>query len=191
MLRISRPSVYDAAAAFARSGLAGLVRAKPGPRNARKLGPEVMEFLGAELREGGPLSARALVKLVAKRFGLKVHPRSIERALARRRKNSTGSAAGGSGRGVVDWETVSSLYERMRAEVLEGQQIFPCSRRLGVFLRHGMLAWAEACLEGVPASGEYPHGSVQDPQPVATCDHGGVRVLLADLILGRRLEGGS
>ena len=82
----SRPSVYHATAAFKRSGLAGLVRAKPGPRNARKLSVEVMDFIETELKEGHSLSARELVKCVAQRFGLKVHPRSIERALARKKK---------------------------------------------------------------------------------------------------------
>lgn len=82
----SRPSVYQAAAAFKRSGLTGLVKSKPGPRSAHKLGPEVVEFIEGELAKDSSLPVQNLVKLVFRRFGVKVHPRSIERALARKKK---------------------------------------------------------------------------------------------------------
>jgi hypothetical protein len=40
-----------------------------------------------ELREGGSgMNAQTLSQRLAERFGLSVHPRSIERALARREK---------------------------------------------------------------------------------------------------------
>ena len=35
---------------------------------------------------GGPIQARALAQLVHKQLGISMHPRSIERAIARKKK---------------------------------------------------------------------------------------------------------
>ena len=80
----SRQSYYTAAATLAGGGLAALVPDKPGPRGPHKLTAEVVDHLEA-LRAADPaLRAPALARAVADRFGLRVHPRSVERALARR-----------------------------------------------------------------------------------------------------------
>jgi transposase len=79
----SRPSYYQAAAAVDASGLAGLVPARPGPRRAHKLTDEVVDF-ARQAREADPsLSSSGLADAIAGRFGIRVHPRSVERALAR------------------------------------------------------------------------------------------------------------
>jgi transposase len=79
----SRPSFYAAQAALDQGGLPGLVPQRPGPRRAHKLSVEVLAFV-RERREADPsLRPRDLVEPVAERFGIDVHPRSIERALAR------------------------------------------------------------------------------------------------------------
>lgn len=79
----SRPSYYQAASAIDEGGLAALVPARPGPRRAHKLTDEVVAF-AAEVKAGDPtLRAADLVELIDTRFGLRVHPRSVERALAR------------------------------------------------------------------------------------------------------------
>jgi hypothetical protein len=83
---MSRPSFYEARAALARTGLAGLLPRKRGPREAHKLGPEVMAFITKRRMVDPALSAAALAPLVRKRFGLIVHRRSIERALRRQEK---------------------------------------------------------------------------------------------------------
>ncbi len=82
----SRPTLYQADAALARGGLAALVPRKPGPRRSHKLDAEVMEFLRELLAEDGSLRAVELARRVRERFGRRVHPRSVERALARREK---------------------------------------------------------------------------------------------------------
>jgi len=80
----SRQSYYTAAAALADGGLPALVPAKPGPRGAHKLTEEVVDHLET-LRAADPaLRAGELAAAVADRFGVRVHPRSVERALARR-----------------------------------------------------------------------------------------------------------
>jgi transposase len=82
----SRPVFYQAQAALDRGGLAGLVPKKPGPRRAHKLGGEVMDFLRQQLAHEPSLRAAALARRVDLQFGLQVHPRSIQRALAREEK---------------------------------------------------------------------------------------------------------
>ena len=67
-------------------GLVGLLRKKPGPRRSHKLSSEVVEFLELLLSENASLDSAELAKRVRDRFGRKVHPRSIERALVRQKK---------------------------------------------------------------------------------------------------------
>ena len=82
----SRPTLYQAHAAVARGGLAALVPKKPGPRRAHKLSPEVVDFLHRARAVEPSLRPPELARRVRARFGRTVHPRSVERALARREK---------------------------------------------------------------------------------------------------------
>lgn len=83
---VSRPTFYQAEAAFAAHGLAGLIPQRRGPRGAHKLTAEVMALI-EDKRAGEPaVGARALAHAVQAELGLRVHPRSIERALARKKK---------------------------------------------------------------------------------------------------------
>jgi transposase len=82
----SRPSFYQAQAALAREGLAGLVPKKKGPRRAHKLNAEVIDFLRQQLAQEPSLRSADLAARLRERFGLQVHPRSVERALARAKK---------------------------------------------------------------------------------------------------------
>ncbi len=84
----SRPSYYQAAAALAESGLDGLVPARPGPRGGHKLTEQVLAWAEQQLAADPALRAAGLAGLSAEEFGVHVHPRSIERALARRREHS-------------------------------------------------------------------------------------------------------
>ena len=82
----SRPSFYQALLAFEQGGLAGLFPQKRGPKAAHKLTTEVVQFV-RELQVADPdLRASGLVRLIARHFRIAVHPRSIERALARSQK---------------------------------------------------------------------------------------------------------
>ena len=83
---LSRPTFYAVQRAYESGGLPALVPSRPGPRRAHKLGAEVVEALrAAQARQPAP-SSRELVGLVRERFGLSVHRRSIERALAQQKK---------------------------------------------------------------------------------------------------------
>lgn len=85
---LSRPSFYDAQSAFNRKGLFGLVPAKRGPKKAHKLSGDVMIYVEEAIAEDRTLGAANIASLLEKRFGFKVHPRSIERALEKRKKKS-------------------------------------------------------------------------------------------------------
>jgi transposase len=83
----SRPSYYQAAAALAASGLEGLVPGKPGPRAGHKLTAPILAWAGEQLAADPQLKAAGLAGLIAAEFGVRVHPRSVERALARRQEH--------------------------------------------------------------------------------------------------------
>ena len=90
----SRQSYYSAARALADEGLQGLVPSKPGPRGAHKLTDQVLDHLEA-LRKADPgLGAAELAAAVQARFGVTVHRRSVERALARREAATRGPKSG-------------------------------------------------------------------------------------------------
>jgi transposase len=83
---VSRPTFYQAEADFARAGLSGLLPKTRGPKGAHKLTAEVMRFIDGKLTDEHPPAARALAAQIKTELGLSVHPRSIERALARKKK---------------------------------------------------------------------------------------------------------
>lgn len=78
---VSRPTYYQAKANLQRAGIAGLVPKKPGPRGPHKIQDEVLAFLKKRLVPGEPIRARELATLVREELNLKVHPRTIERAI--------------------------------------------------------------------------------------------------------------
>jgi transposase len=71
---------------FEVEGLAGLLPQRKGPRRAHKLSDEVLTFILDTLKAEPDLRTVCLPQRVVKRFGISVHLRSIERALARRQK---------------------------------------------------------------------------------------------------------
>lgn len=83
---MSRPTFYIAQAAFARDGINGLLPQPRGPKSAHKLTPEVITLIEQQHAGGAPLQARRLAELVHRKLGISVHPRSIERAMARKKK---------------------------------------------------------------------------------------------------------
>jgi transposase len=82
----SRPSFYQAQAAFQQAGLAGLLPHKRGPRSGHKLTDERMQFVRQLQRAEPEISSSQLAQRLAQRFGISVHPRSIDRQLRRQKK---------------------------------------------------------------------------------------------------------
>ena len=83
---MSRQMFYLLARAFREEGLPGLLPRKRGPKRARKATDEVLDFVaGRRVGPPGP-TTRELVDDVRREFGVRLHPRTLERGLARRGK---------------------------------------------------------------------------------------------------------
>lgn len=76
---LSRPSFYQVQASFEQQGLGGLIPKKRGPRSRHKLTEEVMALVQSEREKDRTLAWSELSEKVKARFGIEVHPRSIER----------------------------------------------------------------------------------------------------------------
>ena len=87
---VSRQGFYAAAAHFTAEGLPGLVPERPGPQRAHKLSDEVVDALTARQAANPSLSSADLARVALERFGIGVHRRSVERALARRKRGLRG-----------------------------------------------------------------------------------------------------
>jgi transposase len=82
----SRPTYYQAELDFQTQGLPGLIPEKRGPRRAHKLTAEVLSYVQQTRSEQPSLRITQLATAIQEKFGITVHPRSIERALARQEK---------------------------------------------------------------------------------------------------------
>lgn len=82
----SRVTFHQIMKRFKEDGLGGLLPKLRGPKGAHKLSEELIVFVEAAMAEDSTLRAPALAELIKTRFDISVHPRSIERALARRQK---------------------------------------------------------------------------------------------------------
>jgi transposase len=83
---LSRVAYYHAQKQYQQHGLAGLLPHRRGPRRPHKFTPEVMSFIDEHLEATGVRPDWTLLsKQIEDRFGTKVHPRSIERAVKRKK----------------------------------------------------------------------------------------------------------
>jgi transposase len=90
---VSRPTYYQARASFDEAGVPGLVPKKRGPHGPHKLQGEMLAFVEKQLVPGEPVRARELAKLLQQRFTVRVHPRTIERALGGKKTAQRAAAA--------------------------------------------------------------------------------------------------
>ena len=81
---VSRQAFYTAEAAFEERGISGLLPRRRGPKRAHKCTDEVLDFV-EQWRATSP-TENDVMEAIRKRFGVSINPRSIERALARRKK---------------------------------------------------------------------------------------------------------
>jgi transposase len=80
---VTRPTFYKAQNALKAGGLAGLLPVRRGPKAGHKLSGEVIAF-AAELKS--EMTTAQCLDAIETRFGIKVHRRSLERAMARKKK---------------------------------------------------------------------------------------------------------
>jgi transposase len=84
---LSRVAYYHAQKQYQQHGLAGLLPRRRGPKYPHKFTSEVMSFIDEHLAatDGRP-DWKFLSKQIENRFGAKVHPRSVERAVKPKKK---------------------------------------------------------------------------------------------------------
>lgn len=83
---LSRVAYYHARSQYENHGLAGLLPRRRGPKHPHKLNPEVMAFVDAQLAaSAGSPDWSLLSKQIKTRFETRVHPRSVERAIKRKK----------------------------------------------------------------------------------------------------------
>jgi len=83
---ISRQMFYVLLGMFQQKGLAGLLPRKRGPRGAHKCTDAILAFVVARREESPGRSAKELAEDVGGKFGVQLHPRTLERRLSRRGK---------------------------------------------------------------------------------------------------------
>ena len=81
---LSVPTCVRVNRAFRERGLSGLIPKRRGPRGAHKITPEILAFVLEFRAERGPLGSRRLVPLIEAQFGVRIHPRSLDKALAKK-----------------------------------------------------------------------------------------------------------
>lgn len=85
----SRVAFYRAKAAFEKAGLPGLLPLRPGPRNPHKLSPDILSYIKKSLEDKTVSNSKQLSKMIEQKFKVSIHPRTIERAIARMKKNAS------------------------------------------------------------------------------------------------------
>lgn len=87
---VSRQAFYRTGAAFEEQGIPGILPRRRGPKRAHKCTEEILDFVEQwrSTRTGGDL--QSVAEAVQELFGVTINPRSIERALARRKKKRPG-----------------------------------------------------------------------------------------------------
>ena len=84
---VSRQAFYTAETAYTGGGLPGLLPRPRGPKRAHKCTDEILDFVEQQRAEEPGRPAAAWAEAVRHRFGVAIHPRSLARALVRRKKN--------------------------------------------------------------------------------------------------------
>jgi len=83
---LSRPTIYQAQNQFQAGGLEGLLPRKRGPKKPHKLTEIVRQYLEDQVRAGPAVDGAELARRVRRRFGVRLHRRTIEKALKSRAK---------------------------------------------------------------------------------------------------------
>jgi transposase len=83
---VSRPTFYQAQTAFDQGGLAGFLPKHRGPKGGHKLSAQVLDYV-AGLKTAEPeITTVRCVHAIEEHFGIAIHRRSLERALAQAKK---------------------------------------------------------------------------------------------------------
>jgi len=78
---LSRPTIYEAQSQLQQQGLDGLLPNKRGPKAAHKLTQEVLQYCQEQVAALPEIQTEELARRVRQRYGVKLHPRTIQKAL--------------------------------------------------------------------------------------------------------------
>jgi transposase len=78
---LSRPTIYEAQSQLQQQGLEGLLPHKRGPKTAHKLTAEILRYVQEQAAAEPEIKAEELARRVRQRFAVKLHPRTIQKAL--------------------------------------------------------------------------------------------------------------
>ena len=78
---LSRPAIYEAQSQFQQQGLEGLLPHKRGPKAPHKLTPEIRQYLQGQASAESDVKAEELARRALQRYAVKLHPRTIQKAL--------------------------------------------------------------------------------------------------------------
>ena len=82
----SRVAFYRARTAFEKAGLLGLIPLRSGPKGPHKLSPDILLYITKSLEGEVVPKSKDLSKMIEQQFEISIHPRTIERAIARMKK---------------------------------------------------------------------------------------------------------
>ena len=188
---VSRQAFYEAAATFAAQGIPGLVPKRPGPKRAHKCSDAILDYVerwraGEDVRPGERLPAA-----VARRFGVTIHARSLDRAVARRKKKTPTPGDDGLAPG-LDVSYVCQQYEIVRHEAATRVGFGPRGHGMMLLMTRGMPAWLDAVTTlSPPARAGRGTRSVMEGSPfdLAPPVRSELTRLLASLVLTCAQEG--
>jgi len=83
---LSRPTIYEAQTQFQQQGLEGLLPHKRGPKAAHKLTGKILQYLQGQATAEPGVKAEELARRVRQRYAVKLHPRTIQKALKTKAK---------------------------------------------------------------------------------------------------------
>jgi predicted DNA-binding protein (UPF0251 family) len=145
----SRPAFYKAQRDFTREGLAGLIPRRRGPKGGHKVTQEVVMFAD-QLRDQEPsLRTPELLRQIQKKFALRVHRRTLERALVAAKKKTAHTVVL-EGRQLVPPAMLTEHYEGLRAYVLARHGLSGVRLGQGTLMARGMAVWIQVAGELIP-----------------------------------------
>jgi len=82
----SRPAFYKARRDFTHEGMVGLIPRRRGPREGHKVTKEIVSFAERARSQEPSIGTSELVRRIQKEFAVRVHRRTVERALVAAKK---------------------------------------------------------------------------------------------------------
>ena len=83
---LSRPTIYEAQTQFQQQGLQGLLPRKRGPKAAHKLTDEILQYLQEQAAAEPQAKTEELARRALQRYAVKLHPRTVQKALKAKAK---------------------------------------------------------------------------------------------------------